>query len=176
MYNSWCSIGWIWWYVYVKIIVNLNCMNWLYCTLHGMVGLETETVKLWVHTIFRQWPYCGKRRSDLDPEGKHRWWNFGSTISRRWPYYGKRRSDLDPEWKHRWWNLGSTSRYRIRIRWVVLWVTCIIVHVMYVCWCVWLCANVVVVWIMVMCQGCEYSDNRFTWLMRWKWIPWVRIL
>ena len=146
MYNSWCSIGWIWWHVYVKIIVSLNCMHWLYCTLHGMVVL------------------------------KQRRWNFGSTISRRWPYYGKRRSDLDPEGKHRWWNLGSTSRYRIRIRWVVLWVTCIFVHVMYVCWCVWLCANIVVVWIMVMCQGCEYSDNRFTWLMCWKWIPWVRML
>ena len=108
---------------------------------------------------------------------KQRRWNCGFTwFYRRWPYCGKRRSDLDPEGKHRWWNLGSTSRYRIRICWVVLWVTCIIVHVMYVCWCVWLCANIVVVWIMVMCQGCEYSDNRFTWLTCWKWIPWVRML
>ena len=39
------------WYVCVKVGNGLNCIRVVDCTLHDMVGLETETVKLWVHMI-----------------------------------------------------------------------------------------------------------------------------
>ena len=45
------SLCWNMWYVYVKVGSGLNCIRVVDCTLHGMVGLEIETVKQWVHIL-----------------------------------------------------------------------------------------------------------------------------